>query len=76
MQQLLSTKCKIWTENEQTKEAFGNYSFKLKEDANNYLVKHTKRLSGFGIENVNGKIYKTNNALTTINHGPVKNNPD
>lgn len=63
---------KIWTENEQTKEAGGIYLFETKEDANNYLTKHTKRLNGFGIENINGKIFKTNNPLTTINNGPIK----
>lgn len=63
---------KIWTENEQEKEAGGIYLFETKEDANNYLIKHTKRLSGFGIENVKGKIFKTNGTLSAINHGPVK----
>jgi len=63
---------KIWTENEQTKEAGGIYLFKSKEDAENYLAKHTKRLNGFGITNVNGKIFETNDALTTINNGPLK----
>ena len=57
---------KIWTENEETKEAGGIYLFETKEDANNYLVKHTKRLEGFGINNIKGKIFKTNDALTTI----------
>ena len=66
---------KIWTENEQTKEAGGIYLFETQEDANNYLVKHTKRLSGFGIENVKGKIFKTNDALTTITHGPLNDSP-
>ena len=63
---------KIWTENEQTKEAGGIYLFESKADAENYLTKHTKRLNGFGITNVNGKIFETNDALTTINHGPLK----
>lgn len=62
---------KIWTENEQTKEAGGIYLFNSKEDAENYLAKHTKRLNGFGITTVNAKIFKTNDALTTINHGPM-----
>jgi len=66
----------IWqialTENEQTKEAGGIYLFESKEDAENYLAMHTKRLNGFGITNVNGKIFETNDALTTINNGPLK----
>ena len=64
---------KIWTENEETKEAGGIYLFETIEDANNYLVKHTKRLEGFGINNIKGKIFKTNDALTTITQGPVNN---
>ena len=62
---------KIWTENEQTKEAGGIYLFETKEDAENYLVKHSKRLNGFGIANVNGKIFKINDTLTTLNQGPL-----
>ena len=63
---------KIWTENEQAKEAGGIYLFETKEDAENYLTKHSKRLNGFGIAQVNGKIFKTNDSLTTINNGPLK----
>jgi Putative mono-oxygenase ydhR len=63
---------KVWTENEKTNEAGGIYLFESKADAENYLLKHTKRLNGFGITNVNGKIFETNDALTTINHGPLK----
>ena len=63
---------KVWTENAQTKEAGGIYLFKSKEDAENYLAKHTKRLDGFGITNVNVKIFETNDALTTITRGPLK----
>ncbi len=63
---------KIWTENEETKEAGGIYLFETKENAENYLTKHTKRLNGFGIAHVNGKIFKANDSLTTINKGPVR----
>jgi|SRR5690625_8039095 len=63
---------KIWTENEETKEAGGIYLFESKEDAENYLKMHSKRLEGFGVATVNAKIFKTNDALTAINHGPVK----
>jgi len=62
---------KIWTESEQSKEAGGIYLFETKEDAESYLAMHTKRLNGFGITNVNGKLFKTNDALTTLNHGPL-----
>lgn len=63
---------KIWTENKQTKEAGGIYLFETKKDADNYLIKHTKRLNSFGITDINGKIFETNDALTTINQGPLK----
>ncbi|KAB7707070.1 monooxygenase [Bacillus aerolatus] len=63
---------KIWTENRETKEAGGIYLFETKEDAENYLTKHTKRLNGFGIAEVHGKIFEVNDQLSSINHGPVK----
>ncbi|MDS9471386.1 monooxygenase [Sporosarcina pasteurii] len=63
---------KIWTENEETKEAGGIYLFEMKEDAEIYLDMHTKRLESFGVTNVNAKIFKANDALTAINHGKLK----
>lgn len=62
---------KIWTENKQTNEAGGIYLFQTEEDAKQYLDKHTKRLNGFGIMNVNGKIFEVNESLTHINHGTI-----
>lgn len=62
---------KIWTENEQSKEAGGIYLFETKEDAEQYLTKHTDRLTGFGVPSVNGKIFNVNEALSTINKGPI-----
>lgn len=63
---------KIWTENEETKEAGGIYLFETKGDAENYLNMHSKRLEGFGVATVNAKFFKTNDALTAINHGQLK----
>ncbi|WP_249593932.1 monooxygenase [Peribacillus frigoritolerans] len=63
---------KIWTEDSEAKEAGGIYLFETKESAYKYLTMHTARLKGFGIENVNGKIFKVNEGLTSINHGPSK----
>ncbi|MEK3889085.1 monooxygenase [Bacillus sp. FSL K6-3431] len=63
---------KIWTENAQTNEAGGIYAFETKEDAEKYLAKHLKRLSGFGVKNVNAKIFDINTSLTEINNGPLK----
>lgn len=62
---------KIWTENEVTKEAGGIYLFETKADAEKYLDKHTKRLNSFGIMDIRGKIFETNEALSKINHGPL-----
>lgn len=63
---------KIWTENAETHEAGGIYLFETIEDAENYLTKHTKRLNGFGITDVRGKIFQANEGLSRINHGPIK----
>ncbi|TFH62280.1 monooxygenase [Peribacillus frigoritolerans] len=63
---------KIWTEDSEAKEAGGIYLFETKESAGKYLTMHTARLKGFGIEKVNGKIFKVNEGLTSINHGPSK----
>ncbi len=63
---------KIWTENEEAKEAGGIYLFETMETAEKYLEMHTKRLQGFGISNVNGKIFAINSRLTEITKGPLK----
>ncbi|MGZ9869937.1 monooxygenase [Priestia endophytica] len=63
---------KIWTENKETKEAGGIYLFETKPDAEKYLEMHTKRLKGFGVEQVNGKIFNINEQLTSLNKGPFQ----
>ena len=63
---------KIWTESPETNEAGGIYSFETKETAEKYLDMHTKRLSGFGITDVNAKIFAINSKLTEITKGPIK----
>ena len=63
---------KIWTESPETNEAGGIYSFATKETAEIYLDMHTKRLAGFGITDVNGKIFAVNSKLTEITKGPIK----
>ncbi|MEH7226343.1 monooxygenase [Bacillus sp. JJ1566] len=62
---------KIWTENPEAKEAGGIYLFETKDSAEKYLDMHTKRLGGFGINDVNGKIFAINSKLTEITKGPV-----
>ncbi|WP_274308823.1 monooxygenase [Solibacillus daqui] len=62
---------KIWTENPETNEAGGIYIFETKETAKKYLDMHSKRLAGFGVKDVNAKIFSINSKLTEINKGPV-----
>ena len=63
---------KIWTESPETKEAGGIYMFETKETAKKYLDMHSKRLAGFGITDVNAKIFAINSKLTEITKGPIK----
>lgn len=63
---------KIWTENAETNEAGGIYNFETKETAEAYLEMHSKRLTSFGVTDINGKIFVANRALTEINNGPIK----
>ena len=64
---------KIWTEDADAKEAGGIYLFETKENAEQYLDMHSKRLAGFGINPVNAKIFAINDKLTNINKGPIGN---
>ena len=63
---------KIWTESPETNEAGGIYIFETKETAEKYMDMHAKRLAGFGINNVNAKIFAINSKLTEITKGPIK----
>ena len=62
---------KIWTENQAENRAGGIYLFETESDAQNYLKMHSLRLNGFGIDEVEGKIFTTNNELSKINHAPL-----
>lgn len=62
---------KIWTEDPEANEAGGIYSFENKETAERYLDMHSKRLAGFGITDINAKIFAVNSKLTEINKGPI-----
>ncbi len=63
---------KIWTENPEAQEAGGIYMFETKETAQKYIDMHSKRLAGFGINEVNAKIFAINSKLTEITKGPLK----
>ncbi len=62
---------KVWTENPDTQEAGGIYLFEDEASARAYLEKHISRLMGFGILQVNGKVFRVNEALSAIDNGPV-----
>jgi len=57
---------KIWTENQEENTAGGIYLFDNIEDAERYLVKHTKRLESFGLSNIRGKIFNVNEPLSKL----------
>ncbi|WP_338471386.1 monooxygenase [Niallia sp. XMNu-256] len=63
---------KIWTESPETNEVGGIYVFETKEAAEKYIEMHSKRLGGFGIKDINTKIFAVNPKLTEITKGPVK----
>lgn len=63
---------KIWTENEETREAGGIYVFETKEDAKKYEDMHRARMSSLGVTNPNFKIFDINEKLTQITNGPIK----
>ncbi|WP_372965547.1 monooxygenase [Marinobacter sp.] len=62
---------KIWTMNQETKEAGGIYLFEDEVSARKYLGMHTERLKGFGVPVVNAKVFQVNEALSAIDNGPV-----
>ena len=63
---------KIWTENEENKEAGGIYLFDTRKNAEDYLTMHTARLESFGITGIRGRIFDVNGPLTEMTSGPVK----
>ena len=62
---------KIWTEDAAAKVAGGIYLFETKETAQTYLEMHSARLTSFGIQDIRGKIFENNVALSSINNGPI-----
>ena len=67
---------KIWTENEQTKEAGGIYLFDNEADAKRYLEMHTKRLESFGYSDIKAKIFKVNEPLSSITNATLTKKRD
>lgn len=57
---------KLWTENEETKEAGGVYIFDNLNDAKRYLDMHTQRLESFGYTDIKSKIFTINEELSRL----------
>lgn len=57
---------KLWTENEETKEAGGIYLFETLAESQSYLKKHTKRLESFGYSNIRSKVFTVNEGLSVL----------
>lgn len=62
---------KIWTENEDTKEAGGIYLFEDLLSLEEYLKMHTARLQSFGIRDIRSKVFEVNEALSKITKAPI-----
>lgn len=62
---------KIWTENQAAQQAGGVYLFQDLPSAEAYLAMHTQRLKGFGVPQVNGKIFAVNEALSLLDRAPL-----
>lgn len=62
---------KIWTQNEQTKEAGGAYMFEDIASCKAYLEMHTKRLQSFGIKDIRSKIFDVNTKLSALTNAPL-----
>ena len=62
---------KLWTENPAANEAGGIYLFEDLPNAEAYLAMHTARLKGFGVPQVNGKIFQVNESLSRIDRAPL-----
>jgi hypothetical protein len=62
---------KIWTENAEAREAGGIYLFADRASAEAYLKMHRARLTGFGVPQVNAKLFEVNAELSAIDRGPL-----
>jgi hypothetical protein len=62
---------KIWTENAETREAGGIYLFAERASAEAYLAMHRARLEGFGVLQVNAKLFDVNAELSAIDRAPL-----
>lgn len=61
---------KFWTENKNENVAGGVYLFDTRENAENYLKMHTKRLEEYGYSDIRGKVFEINKELSEICKAP------
>ncbi len=62
---------KIWTENREAGEAGGIYLFTDRASAEAYLAMHRARVLGFGVPQVNAKLFDVNQPLSQIDRAPL-----
>ena len=62
---------KIWTENENSKEAGGIYFFEDLLSLEAYLEMHTARLQSFGMTDIRSKIFNVNEDLSKITKAAI-----
>jgi len=62
---------KIWTENEESKEAGGIYIFEDLFSLETYLEMHTARLQSFGVTDIRSKIFNINEDLSKITKAAI-----
>lgn len=63
---------KVWTEDAARGVAGGVYLFRDAEGAAAYVEKHTARLTGFGITDINATTYDVNEELSAIDHATLR----
>lgn len=66
---------KIWTEDPERGVAGGVYVFDDAASAEAYVAKHTTRLAGFGITDIDARIIGVNEGLSALTNGAVSVNP-
>lgn len=57
---------KIWTENPASQRAGGVYLFDDEARARDYLARHTERLHGFGVREIDARFLAVNTGLNRI----------
>ena len=62
---------KIWTEQPDSNQAGGIYLFQDQASAQAYLDMHRARLAGFGVPEVNAKLFQVNRPLSLIDRAPL-----